>query len=361
MLTSVRVLFAAVLVLAAVTPALAQTGGGASVPRWEFEMYGGVSLGRLSSGGTLELPPPGAPIATSNPIYPSWRVPTWFLGDGAALLNRVAEQLAVGARISPLDPALGPAALNDAGHFAFGARVRHPLRGRFSIEGGVDVLFGSGGVTQEMVDATAAARDSFQAAFGQILATGPFTGIAVSASGSPREGSPREIALTGALVTDFAPWGGFSPFLVTGGGVLLHGGEPPAVELEGRYRGLIDGVAPIDETDRLTVEYGERTAFVAVLGGGIQRALSPRWNLRLDARVLLGPRTTRVALHATPDVATGSPAGVIQTFSYPSLQLSNNASTGRESTLSGSLDGFDAFTGGWQTRFRLTAGLVVRF
>ncbi|HZL93408.1 MAG TPA: hypothetical protein VFB99_07185, partial [Vicinamibacterales bacterium] len=120
-------------------------------------------------------------------------------------------------------------------------------------------------------------------------------------------------------------------------------------------------VVPIDETDRLTVEYGDRTTMVAVLGGGVHRTLSPRWGLRIDARVLLDPRTTRVALNAQPDVATGTPAGSIQTFTYPSLQLSNNPSTGRESTLSGTLDGFDAFTGGWQTRFRLTAGLVVRF
>jgi hypothetical protein len=358
-------LLVVVAVLATGVPAHAQTGGaaggGSTVPKWELEMYGGVSLGRLSSGGSVELPGPGAPIATSSPIYPSWRVPTWFLGDGAAFLNRVAEQLAVGARISPLDAALGPAALNDAGHFAFGARVRHPLRGRFSIEGGMDVLLGSGHVTQELAAATAAARASFETTFGQILATGPFTGITVSATGSPRDGSTREIALTGALVTDFAPWGGFSPFVVTGGGVLMHAGDAPAIQLEGRYRALIDGVAPIDETDRLTVEYGDRTTLVAVVGGGVHRTLSPRWGLRIDARVLLGPRTTRVALDADPNVATSAPAGVIQTFTYPSLQLSNNPFTTRESTLSGALDGFDAFQGGWQTRFRLTAGLVVRF
>ena len=310
-----RSLIVALFVLGTGLPALAQTGvapaGGSSTPRWELEMYGGVSLGRLSSGGSLELPGPGTPIPTSSPTFPSWRVPTWFLGDGAAFLNRVAEQLAVGARVSPLDPALGPGAASDAGHFAFGARVRHPLRGRFSFEGGMDVRLGSGGVTQELADAAAAARDSFQTTLGQILATGPFAGISVSATESVRDGSAVEIALTGALVTDFAPWGAFTPFVVT--------------------------------------------------GGGVHRTLSPRWGLRLDARVLLGPRTTRVALDATPAVAISTPARFIETFTYPNLQLSNNPTTGRESTLSGTLDGFDAFTGGWQTRFRLTAGLVVRF
>jgi hypothetical protein len=356
--------FALALLLGGAIPARAQAGagaGGPSAPRWELEVYGGVSIGRVSSGGSLELPGPGAPIATSNPTFPSWRVPTWFLGDGAAFLNRVAEQLNVGARIAPLDAALGPSSLNDAGSFAFGARLRRPLRGRFSVEGGIDLLMGGGQVTGDLSGAASAARETFEATFGQILATGPFAGTTVSATSTERDGSSVELAVTGALITDFAPWGAFAPFLVTGAGVLVHAGDAPAIRLEGAYRTAIDGVVPIDETDRLTVEYGDRTAFVGVLGGGVHRALSPRWSLRIDARVLIGPRTTRVALTADPNVVTGTPAGVIETFTYPNLQLSNNPSTGRESTLSGTLDGFDAFTGGWQTRFRVTAGLAWKF
>jgi hypothetical protein len=332
-----------------------------SPPKWELEMYGGVSLGRISSGGSLALPPPGPPIPTSNPVYPSWRVPTWFLGDGASYLNRVAQELGVAARIAPLDSALNPAATNDTGSFAFGARVRRPLRGRFSVEGGVDVLLNSGGVTQDLINASAASSDSFQQTFSQILATGPFTGTAVTATATPRDGSSREITLTGALVMDFSPFRGFVPFAVMGGGVIMQSGEAPGVDLEGRYRFFIDGVAPFDERDRLTVDFSGRTTFVGVLGGGVQRPLSPRWHLRIDARVLLGPSTSRVAFDAHPEVATATPARFIETFTYPNLQFSNNPSTNRESTLSGTLDGFDAFTGGWQTRFRLTAGLVVRF
>jgi hypothetical protein len=355
----------AVLVLAAVVPARAQNvapaSGGPSAPKWDLEMYGGLSLGRQSSGGSLELPAPGAPIATSSPIFPSWRVPTWFLGDGTAFVNRVAQELGAAGRITPLDAALAPAAQTDAGNFSFGARVRYPIRTRYSVEAGIDVLMSGGQVTQELIDAAAAARDSFQTVFGQILATGPFTGTAVNATSTERDGSSREIALTGALVTQFSPVSGFAPYVVTGGGVLVHAGDPAAIQLEGSYRTQIDGVAPIDETDRLTVEYGERTAFVAVLGGGFERRLSPRWMLRLDARVLLGPRTTSVGLEAHPDVATGTPARFIESFTYPNLQLSNNPSTNRESTLSGTLDGFDAFQGGWQARYRFTAGLVVKF
>ena len=53
-------LLAVVAVLATGVPARAQTGGatagGPSAPTWELEMYGGLSLGRWSSGGSLGLP-----------------------------------------------------------------------------------------------------------------------------------------------------------------------------------------------------------------------------------------------------------------------------------------------------------------
>jgi hypothetical protein len=360
-----RSLLVVALALGAVTPARAQTRaaptGGPSTPKWELEMYGGLSLGRHSAGGSLELPGPGAPIATSNPIYPSWRVPTWFLGDGASFVNRVAQELGVSGRIAPIDGALAPATMNDAGNFSFGARVRYPIRSRYSLEAGIDVLMSGGEVTQDLLDAAAAARDSFQTVFGQLLATGPFTGTTVNATSARRDDASLEIAITGALVTQFSPFSGFSPYVVTGGGMLVHGGDAAAVQLEGRYRTIIDGTTPIDETDRLMVEYGDGSAFVAVLGGGVERDLSPRWRLRVDARVLLGSRTTRVGLDAHPEVATGTPAGFIESFTYPNLQLSNNPSTTRESTLSGTLDGFDAFQGGWQARYRFTAGLVVKF
>ncbi len=359
-----RVVVAACAALVIAGPASAQApvaGPVVPAPRWEIEAYGGVSFGRLSSSGTVVLPPPGAPIATSSPIYPSWRVPTWFLGDGAAFLNQVAEQFGLAGRIVPLDDVLGPSGLSDSGTFVFGARVRYPLRGRYSDEGGVEVLSTGVGLSDDLLDAVTATRASFETTFTELLATGPFTAPQVTSTSSRSDGSSREIIVTGALVADFAPWGGFVPYALAGGGVLTQVGDPPSVGIEGRYRALIDGAAPIDEADQLTLRYGQKTAAVIVLGGGLRRDFSPRWGLRFDARVLLGPSTTRVAIDADPQVATGTPARYIESFTYPNLQFSNNASTGRDSTLSGLLDGFDAFDGGWQTRFRVTAGVVWKF
>jgi hypothetical protein len=58
---------------------------------------------------------------------------------------------------------------------------------------------------------------------------------------------------------------------------------------------------------------------------------------------------------------SASPAGYIESFTYPSLIFSNSESTGRVSTLSGSEDGFEVSTGGWQMRTRLTVGAFWRF
>ena len=98
---------------------------------------------------------------------------------------------------------------------------------------------------------------------------------------------------------------------------------------------------------------------VVVLGAGVRRALTDRWGLQIDGRVLIGPSTTQVTLDATPAVQPGSPADFIESFTYPSVQFSNAASTGRRSSLSGpSLQGANFFNGdGIETRVLVTAGL----
>ncbi len=334
-----------------------------SAPGWEVEFSGSLSLGRPASRGTVMLPEPGAPIVTSSPIFPSWRVPTWFLGDGAAFVNNVAGAFGVAGRIAPLDDALGPAGVSDAGSFGFGARVRRRWRARLAVEAGVDIQATSAGVSDALREAIDETHASFRTTFTELLATGPFTGPTISTSSAITDGSNREIAVTGALVFDLAPVGGVVPFIVAGGGLLAQAGRPPEVSLEGRYRFTIVGTVPveIDERDRLTLRYGQRAAAVALVGGGLRRDLSPKLALRAEARLLLGPSTTRVALDARPQSATGGVAGYVESFTYPNLQFSNSASTGRESTLSGTLDGFDALRGGWQARVRVTIGLVARF
>jgi hypothetical protein len=152
------------------------------------------------------------------------------------------------------------------------------------------------------------------------------------------------------------------PYATFGAGVLTGTGDLPSVSIEAPYRFRIVDEVPVDETDRVTLRFEHQTAFVGVVGAGVRRPLGANWGLHADGRVLIGPQRTRLLIDAKPAVVRGTPADSIETLTNPSVQFSNDPSIGRVSTLSGSLDGFAAFTSsGVQTRVLITFGVFVTF
>ena len=341
--------------VAAASPAAAQE------PRWELEGYGGVVAARTADEGTVTLPPPGAPLVTSSPIFPTRQVPSWFFGDGATLLNSVNAEFGVAARITPLDAAFAP--LLSSRVPVAGVRVRRRLNDRLSVEFGVDAFTRSEDLSSGLAAAVESTRASFRTAFAGLLGSGPFLGVTVDAAGATEtEVHRRELATTGAIVARFSPWGSFIPYATFGGGLVTGSGALPSATLDAHYRFSILGEVPIDETDRVSLRYSRRAAFVAVLGGGLQRALSARWSVRVDARVLLGPDTTRIVVDATPGSTRSGASGFVESFTNPAVQFSNDPSTGRRSTLTEpALSGVEVFSGGLQTRTLVTVGIVRRF
>ena len=84
--------------------------------------------------------------------------------------------------------------------------------------------------------------------------------------------------------------------------------------------------------------------------------------MRIDARFLIGPSPVRAEITGSPSRVVGTPAGFIESGTYPSLVFSNNDATGRTSTLSSTyVIGFEVFSGGWQLRPRVTVGVFWRF
>lgn len=332
----------------------AQDGG------WEIEGYGGLVAGQSGSAGRATLPPAGAPLVTSNPTFPSRETPSWFFGDGARLLNGVNGAFDRPARIVPIDAVFGR--LESSRVPVFGVRARRPLSARYALEVSVDAQVTPGVRAGALSGPVEASRASFTTAFTDLLASGPFAGVSVDATASTHAGSRREVALTGALVRTFRPSRALSPYVTIGAGVISGTGTLPSATLEGRYRFAVLGELPIDETDRVSVRYARAAAFAAVLGGGVRRDLSRAWALRIDARVLFGPDTTRILVDAEPSSVRGVPAGFIESFTNPAVQFSNDPSTGRRSSLSGAgLQGFEVFSGGFQARPVLTVGLARRF
>ena len=334
---------------------------GAQGRRWEIEGYGGIVAARTASAGSQKLPPPGPPLVTSNPTFPTHQVPSWFFGDGTTVLNGANAELGGTGRITPLDAVFAPLGSKRVG--AVGVRLRRRLSERMSMEVSVDALTGPDDRISDLSAAVETSRDSFKTAFTGLLRTGPFAGVVVDATGeSASEVQRRDTAVTLALSAGFPAWGSFVPYATFGGGVMAGSGSLPSASLEGRYRLSILGEVPIDEADRVSLRYTRGAALVAVLGGGLQRDFSSQWGLRVDLRLLMGPDTTHVLLDAAPLSTRTGQSGFVESFTNPAVQFSNDPATGRRSTLSApGLDGYEVFSGGFQARTFLTVGLVRRF
>ena len=334
---------------------------GAQEPRWEVEAYGGLIAAQASSSGTLTLPPPGPSIVTSSPIFPSRAVASWLFGDGASLLNAVNTEFDLAAQVTPLDAAFAPLDAPRAANF--GARLRRRLSPRWDLEVGFDTTASASADADALAAAVETTRASFRDAMAQLLATGPFSSATIDATGDTAAGSHRETALTLALNRRFGSVGGFVPYATFGGGVGIGSGSAPTVSLDARYSFVLLGQVGFGERDQVQVRYDNGTAFLVVAGGGVQRDFATRWGLRLDARVLIGPDTTRVLLDATPSVATGgTERGFVESFTNPSIQFSSAPESGRVSSLSGAaLSGFEAFKGGTRARTQITFGITRRF
>ena len=334
----------------------------AQEPRWEIEGYGGLVAAQAASGGTHSLPPAGPSIVTSSPIFPSRAVPSWLFGDGASLLNAVNAEFGLAGRIVPLDAALVRPGVPHAG--SFGVRVRRNTSPHWAMEFGVDTTSNLAEADEALGAAVESTRSSFESAFADLLASGPFASVLVRANGSTAAGSLRETTLTFALNRRFGPWGAFAPYATLGGGAAIGSGTGSSVALAAQYRFTVLGAVPIGEDDTVAVRYRSGTAFVAVAGGGVEHGFSGRWGLRIDARVLIGPDPARVEVDASPTFvrASGAASGFVESFTNPAIQFSNDPATGRVSSLSGApLSGFEVFNGGTRARTQITVGVTRRF
>jgi hypothetical protein len=328
--------------------------------RWEIEGYAGALAAQPASAGTQTLPPAGSPIVTTTPTFPSRATTSWFFGDGATLLNGVLEEFGRTSRLSPLDAAFTRVA--PARTAAFGVRVRRRVAERSSVEIGVDVFAGSPIDAGQLSATVVAARDSFAPAFTDLFASGPFSRTAVTAQGMAESGNYREMALTAVLDRDVFRLGVLQPYVAVGGGVVAAHGTAPSALLLGRYTTSILGEVPIDEADLVAVRVSRSTAFAIVAGGGVRHELSATWCLRVDARALIGPDTTRIRIDANPTVTRGTPAGFIESFTNPAIQFSNDPSTGRLSSLSGgALHDVEVFKGGLIARTVVGITIARRF
>jgi hypothetical protein len=353
--------------VAVVATALLPTAADAQTPdrRWQVELLGGLSLFELPTSGDAALPVAGPSLPTSGPTNPSRRVPTWFLGDGASLINGANDEFGVAARLVPLDSALGRLGLSGTNAPVMGLRLRRDLTTRWSLDLSTEVWMGATEIDPALLDAVETSRASFDTAFRGLFATGPFGSVNVDADVSVGERTSRELAVIGSVRYHLLT-GSWSPYLTIGGGVLTRIGSLPSITLNGSYRFQVQAAAPtvsFAESDTVTLRFEQATGPVGVTGLGLRQHLSPRLGFSIDGRLYVSRETLSLRVDSAPTVTTGTPAGFIESFTTPAVQFSNNASTGRASSLSGTpLNGFKAFTtSGVQMRYAVTAGVFIRF
>jgi hypothetical protein len=373
---------------AAVSPAAAQTTGSG---KWEIEFHGGGMLPTNPTGGTVTLPGPGAVFTSPSSVpaigpavHSSRHQSSWYFGDGASLFNGLAETLvATGqavfpGRITTLDPVLGRSLGTERRGGSIGARISRVLTPRLTAELSVDYGLAQLQITQANSDSIEATRASFIPAFSGLLVP---SGLAinvnrvlnsVTSTGALERGSGHQLSTSGALLINLRTNGDVIPYATVGASLISTVGRMPSATLAGNYRFLSVG-APMNESDSVTVR-DARDAHTAagILGGGVKYHVSPRWGIRLDARVSLSKNTSGTTLDATPNVVLGGlPAGrflflapTTIMFSNSTLPVTNQGVTVvGMSTLTGpALTGFRTFSGnGVSTHTNIAAGLFWRF
>jgi hypothetical protein len=342
--------------------AAAQGTGG----KWEVEVHGGVTQAQSPTGGDASLPDPAAPFRTLDRVGTSRRVPSWYFGDGAVLLNQVNTAFAISPRITPLDPVL-QSSVDRQGGGLFGVRVSRQLNARFSAEFSFDYSRSQLEMTDATLSAIEASRASFISAWNGVMGTAPilFQSPVVTSTGTIVNHQGRQALSVGALAINLTRPGKFVPFAIVGAGVVSHLGETPSVTVAGNYQFLFGGVVLVNESDTVTVRYASPgRALVGVFGGGFKYAMSSRSGFRVDARVHLNNREIDTLVDATPSVLTSTPGGTASRTT-PSLQFTSNPplDPGSPSTLSGpAIVGFKSFAGsGVQSQIGVTAGWFWRF
>jgi len=348
----------------------ASAQGARTGSRWEVEVHGGGGLGNNPTDGNGALPPAGDTFLT-NSGQPSRRASSWYLGDGAALLNGINATFgAVTGRITPLDPVLKQSATTRGGGGSLGARVGYAFTPRFGVELSIDAPLGSLQLTDAVRAGVEATRASFIQAWNAqtgLMRSGGgvvFSNSDVTSVASIDDKRGRTVFTTAALTLS-APAGKIAPYATIGAGVVTNTNGAPSVTLTGNYHFNIDGTFPVNETDTATIRVlpARKNGFVTVFGGSAVFLGPSRWGVRADVRAYVSGNTYNVLVDANPQVATLTPAGFLASLTSPSIQFSNNPSNGRTSTLSGAvINGFKTFTSsGTAIQIIASAGYVIRF
>jgi hypothetical protein len=356
------VLFALAFCTAVSVRAQAQTGA----RKWEIDFHAGGAFAGTPTGGSGQLPAPGAAFTTLGG-RPSRQVPSWYFGDGALLANQVYSNPVtppVTAKITALDPVLNSTIAERQSGGSFGFRVGRWLTPRITVEFTLDYSSGHLAFTSTNLAGIEATRASFGNVWGQAFSNTAFSQVAVSSTAEIHDKLGHQLLTTGAVDINLTTTKKFQPYLVAGAGVLTNGGDTPSLTLTGSYDFMFGGTTHFRETDTVRVRMSLDTAFVGLIGGGARYFVTPRWGLRVELREHLMKNSVTTLVDATPAAGSFTPVNVVfSNFGNPAIQFSNNPATNLMSSLSGpAVNGFKTFSrNAADHRTDITGGVFFRF
>lgn len=332
---------------------------------WEVEVHGGVLASTNPDSGTAALPPLGPNIPAPGPLPTSFtrRVPSWYFGDGAAILNGILGQSPT--QIVPLDPALQSRIVDRQAGGSLGVRVDRALSNRFAVEFSLDAAQGPLALRSASKQIVTASAASFTPVWTTLLtpAAGDATAFTSNATFDDNRGG--QVITAGSLLINFLSESAFKPYLAVGAGYIAAS-DGPSATLVGNYRFVFapgSVLLPINETDTVKIQAVAKNTMTWVIGGGVKYALGDRWGVRADLRDYVNHDVVRTVVTTTPTSVSGStPTTLTFAFTQTAPLIIFSTSPLTASTLSTTLNQFQTFKGtGIVNQINVTAGIYWRF
>jgi hypothetical protein len=333
--------------------------------RWEVEGHAGALVASNSTGGTSVLPAPGPDIPLGGTSV-TRRVPSWFFGDGAAILNQI-----LGARspvkIVPLDPVLQSSIVERQSGASYGIRVDRSLTPRFGVEFALDGSQSPLALRSTLKGAVSASQASFLASWNALL---NFTGGAqvVTSDATMDDKRGHQIVTTGTVLFNLSSSNTFTPYVAAGAGYIASRGGAPAVTVVGNYDfplppAPIGSLFHFNETDSVKIQSVAKNTLTWVFGGGVKYALGDRWGVRADLRDYVNRNVIRTTVTTNPqNASSGSITFATFLFSLNAPSIVFSASPLSSSTLSTTITDFQTFKGqGIVNQVNVSAGVYLRF
>jgi hypothetical protein len=335
---------------------------------WTLEFRGGLGLSTSPTGGSGQLPGPGNVILSPEFAFGQARtVSSWLFGDGASQLNSIAASLPNVPLLPALDPVLTSLSATRHPGGSMGFTIGRDISNHLRADLNVDASFQALALTSVATNAIDATRAGFVNTWQGVLSSSPLTGLVVSATRTGAASVGRQVQVSATLTYRLRPKSSFDPFFTYGVGILSAAGGTPSAVLDGNVQFAIIG--PYTETDLVTVHASDGGArYVGVLGGGIDKDLSPHSGLRFTARLAIGPNRAETTVDASPtNQFSWTTNELLISSGTTTIVINNGAPTpglfGLQSTLSGKpIASFPTFIGsGVRIDSTVTVGYFIRF